>query len=291
MISTFPVNTYPGTLDSANPNNNPFDDQGITAAPIITFDTSTANVTFNGTSSSHYDTMYISYVNSVVGVGNGRTGIFVSSATNADAAVTSLATGMQSITWSTAVEVDPSTGGTITQPVSAFLASLSVDPATGVVQVGWYDTRNDLIQQPAKNGITPPPPKITTDTDKIANTDVQYFIAYSLNGGSSFSTNQVLEPNLNLVDPTQASNINRSGDPNGFGLNLGVFAVGGSFYSAWADNSLIPSGTSLQSIETNRTVLMASTQVVTLNGTGNDTYYMELDPTGTFIRVLIRTPI
>lgn len=116
-------------------------------------------------------------------------------------------------TWSAPVQVNDDPGTR-----SQFFQNISVDQTTGAVALGWYDARNDS----GSGGI---------DTDGAANTDVQYFGAFSTNGGVSFGTN------IRLSDGA-SNQVRDTTDPgNDFGDYAGIAAHGGIAHAAWVDNS------------------------------------------------------
>lgn len=117
-------------------------------------------------------------------------------------------------TWSPRIRVNDDTGVN-----SQFFQSIAVDPVTGAVFMGWYDARNDL------GGGT------GTDSDNIANTDVEYFGSVSTDGGLTWDTNVRLSDGSS----NQARDIFDPG--NDFGDYTGVAAYGGTGYAVWADNS------------------------------------------------------
>lgn len=99
---------------------------------------------------------------------------------------------------------------------SQFLPSLSVDPILGTVVVGWYDARNDT----GSGGI---------DTDFTPNSEVQYYLAASSDGGVTFSPNVLVSGG--------ATRENRSFFFDGLGTQTTVKAFDGDAYVAWSDNS------------------------------------------------------
>lgn len=101
---------------------------------------------------------------------------------------------------------------------SQFYANLSVDPITGALFAGWYDTRNDLGNNTG------------SDTDLSANTDVEVWGSFSTDGGQTWA------PNAKISDGAS----NRTRDTslgNDYGRYLGVANYAGIGYMAWADNS------------------------------------------------------
>ena len=75
-------------------------------------------------------------------------------------------------TFSPPVRVNDDTG-----TASQFNPHVALDPETGYIAVGFHDARNDL----GTFG--------SGDTDRSPNTDAQYFVAVSRDGGASFSAN------------------------------------------------------------------------------------------------------
>jgi hypothetical protein len=111
------------------------------------------------------------------------------------------------LTWSAPVRVNNDTGG-----ASQFNNSIAVDPSTGFVAVGWYDTRNDS-----------------------SNVRAEFFVAVSGNGGKSFGRNYVVSSG-----PSQSSLADVPpivGRPLGFGDYNKIDFVNGILQPVWADNS------------------------------------------------------
>ena len=69
--------------------------------------------------------------------------------------------------------------GVTTAARSQFLPRLGVDPATGHLVAGWHDARLDTGAGPF-------------DTDGIPNTDAMYALAFSDDGGDSWTTPQMV---------------------------------------------------------------------------------------------------
>ncbi|MBF8301150.1 MAG: OmpA-like protein, partial [Acidobacteria bacterium] len=90
---------------------------------------------------------------------------------------------------------------------SQFFSWLEVDQSSGRVALSWYDTRNDLAS---------------------GNDDVQYFAAFSADGGFTWSSN------VQVSDGT--SNGHAAGAFN-LGDYTGLAYEGGVIHMAWADNS------------------------------------------------------
>jgi hypothetical protein len=109
-------------------------------------------------------------------------------------------------TWSDPVQVNDDDAG-----ASHFLPSISIDPMTGDVAVGWYDTRNDP-----------------------ANVKSEFFASISSDGGDSFSSNtQVSE---GPSDAT-AELLDDFAKNSQYGDNSGLAFFNGVLYPAWTDNS------------------------------------------------------
>jgi BNR/Asp-box repeat len=100
---------------------------------------------------------------------------------------------------------------------SQFLPKISLDQTTGNIAVVWYDSRNDLGTGGAG------------DTDGIANDDAQFWGAFSINGGVSFT------PNIRISAGT--SNSHDSGNHIDYGDYSGLSFFGGVAHPAWSDNS------------------------------------------------------
>jgi hypothetical protein len=109
--------------------------------------------------------------------------------------------------WQGPVTVSDNPAGT-----SAFLPSLAVDPITGNVAVGWYDTR----------------------VDPTNNVKAQYYVATSGNGGRSFSPGFVVS-----TAPSDATvaGLSPYALMHQYGYYSGLAYQGGVVYPAWADDS------------------------------------------------------
>ena len=90
-------------------------------------------------------------------------------------------------------------------------------PTTGNIAVVWYDSRNDL-------GTGGP-----GDTDQIPNDDAQFWGAFSINGGASFTRN--------IQISAGTSNSHDSGNGIDYGDYTGLSFYGGIAHPAWSDNS------------------------------------------------------
>jgi hypothetical protein len=136
-------------------------------------------------------------------------------------------------TWSNRLKVNDDTAG-----VTHIFPWLGVDPTDGTVNVAWYDTRNDSVDQER----------------------TQIFYARSSNGGTSF------EPNVNLTDSGAKfsnqvaysdedswSNLNMN--PNQYGDYLGVAAINRKVQVVWTDSrQFYPSFTTNTKVEDFATV-------------------------------------
>jgi hypothetical protein len=100
---------------------------------------------------------------------------------------------------------------------SQFLPKISLDQTTGNIAVVWYDSRNDLGTGGAG------------DTDGIPNDDAQFWGAFSIDGGASFT------PNIQISAGT--SNSHDSGNHIDYGDYSGLSFFGGAAHPAWSDNS------------------------------------------------------
>ncbi|MFN0196126.1 MAG: pre-peptidase C-terminal domain-containing protein [Planctomycetaceae bacterium] len=106
---------------------------------------------------------------------------------------------------------------------SQFLPWMDIDQTTGNIAVGWYDARND-------DGLGGP-----GDTDALANTDVQYFVTASLDGGLTFLSNVQVSAgtsNQNGAEPYPAG----TGDFD-YGDYTGIAFQDNEIHAVWADNS------------------------------------------------------
>ncbi len=120
-------------------------------------------------------------------------------------------------TWSAPVAVndDATSPNELTQPVSHFLPSIAVDPKTGVVAVGWYDTRDD-------------PNQVKT----------QFYIATSGDGGQTFSPSLLVS---NATSDASSQSLSAYARSNQYGAYSGLAIFGGIVHPAWADDSgLLP---------------------------------------------------
>jgi hypothetical protein len=91
-----------------------------------------------------------------------------------------------------------------------FLPTVAVDQTSGSVNVGYYTTDGDQ-----------------SGADGIANDDVNFRVASSIDGGASWSR-------VNLSSATSQASAMR--DPNGYGDYAGLAAYGGTVRGMWSDN-------------------------------------------------------
>ncbi len=132
-------------------------------------------------------------------------------------------------------------------PKSQFHSWIDVDPMTGVPYVNWLDCRDDAQNLHAKR-----------------------FASASIDGGQTW-----LNP-VQISDGASFPNLTFSyGDYNAND------AFGGMVFDAWPDNS---SGSVDSDLFTDRAILTG--HVITVTGTsGPDTYHVEMDPSGEFVKV------
>ncbi len=116
-------------------------------------------------------------------------------------------------TWSTPTRVNDDTGTN-----SQFFQSISVDQTNGNVYLSWYDARNDV----GAGG---------TNSDGVPNTDVETFMAVSVDGAASFGPNFL----VSTAASNQARDVNDPG--NDFGDYAGITVHNNVAYVIWADNS------------------------------------------------------
>ena len=178
-------------------------------------------------------------------------------------------------TWSAPLQVNDGDG---TTGNSQFFQNISVDQSTGIVFIGWLDARNDRDDGSPGD----------TDTDNQANSEVEYFVTASLDGGAGFLLDKLVSNGTSDEDRA---------DPNAndFGDYTGIAAIGGSAYMAWPDNSNStgnnPGGNTTFDIYVDR-VRVASTLGQTITATGSagaDNYVVRLDASGTFIQIYENT--
>jgi hypothetical protein len=125
-------------------------------------------------------------------VGSTDTDIFVAHSDN------------QGSTWSAPVRVNDDAGTN-----SQFLPRMAFDQSSGVIAVTWYDARNAL-----------------------ANETAQYFGAFSIDGGATFTRNFLVS--VGTSDQARSVPALRNAD---YGDYTGNALAGGRLVAAWADNS------------------------------------------------------
>jgi hypothetical protein len=106
--------------------------------------------------------------------------------------------------------------GVTTAVRSQFLPRLAMDPATGHLVVGWHDASLD-------NGAG------AYDTDGVSNSDAMYALAFSGDGGDTWTAPQMVSDS--------ASNAVASGNGIDFGDYTGLSFAFAVAHPAWADNS------------------------------------------------------
>jgi hypothetical protein len=99
---------------------------------------------------------------------------------------------------------------------SQFLPRLAMDPATGHLVAGWHDATLD-------DGSG------ADDSDGIPNTDAMYGLAFSADGGDSWTVPEMIAQG--------ASNAEASGNGIDFGDYTGLSFAFATAHPAWADNS------------------------------------------------------
>jgi hypothetical protein len=123
-------------------------------------------------------------------------------------------------TWSPRVKVNDDASG-----VPHFFPWLGVDQSDGTVNLAWYDTRNDAVDQER----------------------TQIYYARSVNGGTSFETNvKLTDSGANFADPAAFSEensfTNSNANANQYGDYMGCSATNRKVTVAWADSrQLYPS--------------------------------------------------
>ena len=113
-------------------------------------------------------------------------------------------------TWSAPVRVNDDT-----TTRSQFLPYVALDSTTGTVGVGFHDCRND-------DGVT-------GGTNNIPNDDAEYYGTFSTDGGVTWAPNMRLSGGF--------SNASDSGNGIDYGDYVGLSALAGKLYTAWADNA------------------------------------------------------
>src|SRR6266404_5894720 len=112
-------------------------------------------------------------------------------------------------TWSAPVRVNDDT-----TTRSQFLPYVALDPATGIVAVGFHDCRND-------DGVS--------GTNNIPNDDAEYYGSFSTDGGVTWAPNRRLSGGF--------SNASDSSNGIDYGDYVGLSALMGRLYTMWADNA------------------------------------------------------
>lgn len=116
------------------------------------------------------------------------------------------------LNWTTPVVVNDDNQSIIR---SQMLQQIAVDRTTGAIALSWHDARND-------NGVLP------NGTNAVANDDVQFYGAVSLDGGVTFENFQIT---------SGWSNDDRAANGIDFGDWTGSDFYNGVFHAIWADNS------------------------------------------------------
>jgi hypothetical protein len=106
--------------------------------------------------------------------------------------------------------------GVTTAVRSQFLPRLAMDPATGHLVVGWHDASLDNAAG-------------AYDTDGVSNSDAMYALAFSGDGGDTWTAPQMVSDG--------ASNAAASGNGIDFGDYTGLSFAFAVAHPAWADNS------------------------------------------------------
>ncbi|HEX4591625.1 MAG TPA: FG-GAP-like repeat-containing protein, partial [Gemmataceae bacterium] len=110
--------------------------------------------------------------------------------------------------WSSPVKVNDDTGNH-----SQFFSGIAVDQTTGNVAVGWFDARNSP-----------------------ANTQTEYFVSASVDGGATFL------PNVQVSKGLSDGRASTIFDPNEYGDFYRMDFVNNAIHVVWADNSAALSG-------------------------------------------------
>jgi hypothetical protein len=158
-----------------------------------------AGLVWDGTGGQYNDRIYLVYTDETVNENN-DTDIMLR---------TSVDDGQ---TWSAAVRVNDD----LTTRCQ-FLPYIALDPTTGVVAIGWHDSRND-DGVPGSGG-----------TNGIPGDDAEYYASFSTDGGATWAANERLSGGF--------SNAAMAGSGVDYGDYVGTTAYGGIFRPAWADNS------------------------------------------------------
>lgn len=140
---------------------------------------------------------------------------------------------------------------------SQFHPWMSLDPSTNFLYFSWFDCRN-----------------------ASSNNTAQRYASFSTDGGAT------IRPNVKIADGTSnESSQNSSRDRSNYGDFNVHSAIGGVMNAAWTDNA----HTTSNDIYFDRPELDG--QLVTATGgAGDDTYYVRLDPSGTFVQIWENNP-
>jgi hypothetical protein len=161
-----------------------------------------SGLVWDSTGGPFNDRVYMVYTEETVNE-NGDTEIYLRNSTDDGA------------TWSAPVRVNDDPVGT---PIrSQFNPYITLDRTSGVLAIGWHDSRND-------NGV----PGVG-GTNTIPNDDAEYYASFSTDGGATWAPNDRLSGGF--------SNSNLSGNGIDYGDYVGQDAYGGKFVAVWADNS------------------------------------------------------
>ncbi len=114
---------------------------------------------------------------------------------------------------------------------SQFHPSLAVDQSNGVVVIGWYDARNDYFGGSADTDIGNTIGFFGSLTG--VNTDVEYFVTASYDGGTTFLPNVV----VSNASSNAIRNFTNSFNGALLGNYTGIAVADGVILAAWADNS------------------------------------------------------
>ena len=106
--------------------------------------------------------------------------------------------------------------GVTTAVRSQFLPRIAMDPASGHLVVGWHDARLDRGSG-------------AYDTDGLHNTDATYALAFSADGGATWSAPQMVSQGAS--NAAASRNLIEFGDYTGLAFAFGIAHPG------WADNS------------------------------------------------------
>jgi hypothetical protein len=155
---------------------------------------------------------------------------------------------------------------------SQFLPYVALDPATGVVAVGFHDCRND-------DGVS--------GTNHIPNDDAEYYGTFSTDGGVTWAPNMRLSGGF--------SNATDSNNGIDYGDYVGLSALMGKFYTVWADNANCdgtnPDGTLHEfDLYTNTLTLPGGTPTPTPTASPSPTATATFTPTPTPTATATATP-